>query len=204
MFVKGPSDWRWFDIDEDVELSPVATVAVAFRDSDGKEVATTRLPLTPCVPCFSVRPSRGGGVVPHTVFLSPFFLIDAIWKIVVAESVTVHGELTVENELFSRVHTINADLRKMPSGQMEANIRKAPSEQTEANSRKAPFEQTEADSPKAPLQQTEAFVQESKQNDRGFRRKPIATSTPEPSTIVLLGAGAIAFLGYRWCRRRVK
>ena len=150
LFIKGQSGWRWFDLDEDVELSPmVDAVVVAFRDSDGKEVQSTTLSLGPWVPGFAVAPPRSTGVASCKVFMSPLFLYcyngndDGVPKTIAAESVTVHGGVTLENELLSRVNTVDAVVRR------------------------------------APWVQLEAFEHDVKQTERGLRRKPAKSLTPE-------------------------
>ena len=124
LFIKGQSDWRWFDLDENVELSPMmATAVVAFRDSDGEEVKTTRLTLGPWVPGFAVLPRDKTGIAPHAAFMSPLFLYchggEDYPIIVAAGSATVRGGITLENELLSRVSTVDASVRSEPLGQME-------------------------------------------------------------------------------------
>ncbi len=150
LFIKGQSNWRWFDLDEDVELSPMAdTVVVAFRDSDGKEVHTTSLSLGPWVPGFAVPPPRSAGAASRKVFMSPLFLYcynsndSGVPETIAAESVTVRGGVTLENELLSRVNTVDASVRR------------------------------------APWVQLEAFDRDVKQNERGLRRKPAYSPTPE-------------------------
>lgn len=121
LFIKGQSEWRWFDLDEDVELSPMmATVVVTFRDSDGEQVKTTNLPLGPWTLGFAAPPRDNAGVAPRTVFMSPLFLYchnseDSL-KIVAAGSVTVRGGITLENEVLSRVSTVSASVRRSPYG----------------------------------------------------------------------------------------
>ena len=124
LFIKGQSDWRWFDLDEDVEWSPMmATVVVAFRDSDGEEVKTASLPLGPWGPGFAAPLRDNAGVAPRAVFMSPLFLYyhsgDDYPKIVAAKSVTVRGGITLENELLSRVNTVNASVRTSTYAQPE-------------------------------------------------------------------------------------
>jgi hypothetical protein len=149
LFIKGESQWRWFDLDESVDLSPMMeTIVVAFRDSAGKEVQTTNLSLGPWVPGFAVPPDTTGGI-PRRAFMSPSFLYCSSSgdygnpKVIAAGSVTVRGGVTLENELLSRVNTIDASVRRTPWVPMEA------------------------------------FHKEPKQSERGLRRTPDNSLTPE-------------------------
>ena len=102
-----------------------ATVTVAFRDADGNQVRTTSLPLGPWSPGFAVPPFDSAG--PRTVFMSPSFLYyhtgedGRISNIVAAKSVTVRGGITLDNELLSRVNTVDASVRSSPFVPQEAS-----------------------------------------------------------------------------------
>ena len=101
-----------------------ATVMVAFRDSDGNKIQTTSLPLGPWAPGFAAPPYDSAGS--RTVFMSPSFLYyhtgedNRISNIVAAKSVTVRGGMTLDNELLSRVNTVDASVRNSPFVPQEA------------------------------------------------------------------------------------
>ena len=57
--------------------------------------------------------------MPRTVFISPFFLYYTgegyhIPQIAVARSLMVHGQVTLGNDLLSRVKTIDVDVQEVP------------------------------------------------------------------------------------------
>jgi hypothetical protein len=119
LFIKEASQWRWFDLDESVDFSPMMeTIVVAFRDSAGKEVQTTNLSLGPWVPGFAVPPPDNAGVAQRKVFMSPLFLYCSNSSdcsspnIIAAGSVTVRGGVTLENDLLSSVSTVDASVRR--------------------------------------------------------------------------------------------
>ncbi len=139
--IKGQSDWRWFDLDEDVGLAPrAATVLVTFRDSDGEALKTASLPLGPWAPGFAVLPHESTGAARQAVFMSPAFLYyhggGDFPNIVAARSVTVRGGIAVENALLSRVNTVDASVRGAAPVPLEASSQEF--EQQERGLRRTP------------------------------------------------------------------
>ena len=122
VLLKRKSDWSWFQLDERVQLPPsTTTTTLAFRDAGGKEIKNATVTLGPWVPAVAVRPDSRASSAVRTVFISPSFLCYEgegcrIPAILFANSLTVRGQVTVENEQLSRLDKIDAGvLRPSPS-----------------------------------------------------------------------------------------
>ena len=114
IIIKRQTDWKWFLLDNPVDLPfRTATIAVAFRNDDGGEVKTATLTLGPWVPGIATPPGNEARGAVRTVFVSPSFLFYAgegyrIPKILVARSMIVHGRVSLGNDELSHVKTIDA------------------------------------------------------------------------------------------------
>jgi hypothetical protein len=120
VLVKRQSDWKWFELDKPMELPPrAATLAIAFRNGDGEEVKTATLAMGPWLPGLAAPPDNDARGAGRTVFISPSFLYYAgegrrIPRILVARSMTVHGQVTLGNAQLSQVKTIDAKVVRVP------------------------------------------------------------------------------------------
>ena len=120
VLISGGPNWRWFKLDDRIELPSMrATTVLRFRNGDGGDVKTATLSLGPWVPGLGTSPDRQTNGVPRTVFVSPSFLYYTgegyrIPQIAVAKSLTVHGQITLTNDLLSRVKTIDVVTQHEP------------------------------------------------------------------------------------------
>ncbi len=112
---EGPN-WRWFILADRLALPPSGmTIDLRLCDEDGQEIATTALPLGPWAPGLGANHQQLGDA-PQTVFVSPFFLHYSgvgyhIPYITIARSLTVHGQITLPNDVLARVKTIDVVAR---------------------------------------------------------------------------------------------
>jgi hypothetical protein len=120
VLIYGQAGWKWFKLDDCIELPPLSTtVAIRFRNSEGSEIEVATLTLGPWAPGLAAPPGHKTSGVPRTVFVSPSFLYYSgegyhIPGIIVAKSMTVHGEVTLENDKLARAKTIDAGIRHEP------------------------------------------------------------------------------------------
>lgn len=112
----GSPDWQWFIFEDRLALpSSGTTIDLRLCDEDGQEIATTALPLGPWTPGLGANHQHLGDA-PQTVFVSPFFLHYSgagyhIPYITIARSLTVHGQITLPNDVLARVKTIDVVAR---------------------------------------------------------------------------------------------
>ena len=120
VLIKQPADWMWFILDNNIELPPLSsTVAVAFRNADGGPVKTATFTVGPWAPGLAAPPDDEARGAVRTVFVSPYFQYYAgegfrIPKIIVARSLTVHGQVTIANQELSQVKTVDVAIRRSP------------------------------------------------------------------------------------------
>ncbi len=113
VLIYGQSGWKWFKLEDRIELPSLrTTVAVRFRDNEGSQIKAANLTLGPWVPGLATPPGNGTNGVPRTVFISPSFLYYSgegyhIPGIIVAKSLTVHGQTTLENDQLARTKNVD-------------------------------------------------------------------------------------------------
>jgi hypothetical protein len=113
IIIKRQTDWKWFLLDNPIELPfHTATIVVSFRNDDGENIKASTLTLGPWIPGIAMPPGSEVRGAVRTVFVSPSFLFYVgegydIPKILVVRSMIVHGRVALENEQLSRVKTVD-------------------------------------------------------------------------------------------------